>query len=83
MLAVPPLGRSTVLRIRKHGGLAGAVGTQQAVDLAGLGVEADAGQGHDLAAAQVGIVLAEIANVDHRCLLLTAPSRRTVAEVMP
>ncbi len=46
--------------------LAGAVGPQQAVDLSGISIEADPAQRHQFAASQIGVVLGEFVNVDHR-----------------
>ncbi len=45
--------------------LAGAVGPKQAEDLPGQRVEADAAQRDELAAAQVGVVLRQVADVNH------------------
>ena len=62
---MPLVGASTVLRIRRRGRLAGAVGSQQAVDFAALGRERQIVERNELPAVQVGVRLAEMAGFDH------------------
>ena len=58
-------GCSTVLRMRRAVVLPAPFGPKQAVDLAGRRVEADAVQRDELAAAQIGVGLREIADMNH------------------
>ena len=72
------------------GGLARPVGTQQAVDFTGPGVEADPPQGNQTAAPQVGVVLRQGVHVNHgegragwRRLFLNSTTRLTRGEAVP
>ena len=65
-MAVPEVGVRIVARRRKRGGLARAVGTEQAVHAAGLAPEAHFVHGAEDAALAVVELLAELLRDDHR-----------------